>query len=138
MGSPGGAGLGGWPGLVEGSQFAGDVAGLGCAGTLEDLQGLPQEGLALRGVADGQGAAAQACQGVRLVPGAVDGAGQVQGLPVAPLGLREVTGDQVQRPPFVERLNLAPPVAEIAENAQRLLQVLGRGRIITRRPPHDP
>jgi len=38
---------------------------------------------------------------------------------VAPLGLREVTGDPVQRPPFVERLNLAAPVAEVSKDARR-------------------
>ena len=55
-------------------------------------------------MAGGQGAAAQAGQCVRLVPGAGDGAGQVQGLLVAPLSLREVTDDPVQRPFVVERL----------------------------------
>jgi hypothetical protein len=76
-GSPGGAGLCGWPGRGEGGQFAGDVAGFGGADALEDLQGLLQEGRCLRGVADGQDTAAQAGQRVRLVPGAANPAGQV-------------------------------------------------------------
>ena len=46
------------------------MAGLGGADALEDFQGLAQEGRGLGGVAGGQGAAAQAGQGVRLVPGA--------------------------------------------------------------------
>ena len=46
-------------------------------------------------MADGQGAAAEAGQGVCLVPGAGDGAGQVQGLPVTPFGLRGVTADLI-------------------------------------------
>jgi hypothetical protein len=101
-----------------------------------------QEGRGLGVVAGGQGAAAQAGQGVRLVPGVGDGAGQVQGLLVIPLGLCEVTADPVQRPDRIERLGLAPPAAEVAENSQGLLQgllqVLGRGRGITGQPPHFP
>ena len=102
---------------------------------------MPAAGVAccLVGVAGGQGAAAQAGQRVRLGPGAGDGAGQFQGLLVAPLSLREVTADPVQRPCLVERLGLATPVAEVAVDAQGLLQSLGRGRVITRqlaaRPP---
>jgi hypothetical protein len=84
------------------------------------------------------GAAAQAGQRVRLVPGAGDGAGQVQGTLVRPLSLREVTADPVQCPSLVERLGLASPVAEVAEDAQRLLQGLGRGRVITRQAPDGP
>jgi hypothetical protein len=72
-------------------------------------------------VADSQGAAAQAGQCVRLVPGASDGAGQFQGLLVAPLSLCEVTADPVQRSYLVERLGLTAPVAEVAEDAQGLL-----------------
>ena len=68
-------------------------------------------------MAGGDGAAAQAGQRVRLVPGAGDGAGQVQGLLVRPLSLREVTVDPVQRPSLVERLGLTSPVAEVAEDA---------------------
>ena len=82
-------------------------------------------------MADGQGAAAQAGQCVRLVPGAGDGAGQVQGPLVAPLSLREVTADPVQRPSLVERSYLTAPVAEVAVDVQGLLQGLGRGRVIT-------
>ena len=44
----------------------------------------------------------------------------------------------MQRPCLVERLGLATPVAEVAVDAQGLLQGLGRGRVITRQPPHDP
>ena len=88
------------------------------------------------GVAAGQGAPALAGQRVRLIPGAGDGAGQVQGLPVAPLGLREVTADPVQHPSLVERHSLTTPVAEVAVHAQGLVQGLGRGREITRQPPH--
>ena len=65
---------GGWR-AGEGVEFGAQVRGLGCADPLEDLQGLAQEGRGLGGVAGGQGAAAQAGQGVRLVPGAGDGAG---------------------------------------------------------------
>jgi hypothetical protein len=35
------------------------------------------------------------------------------------------SANPVQRPPLVECLNLTTPVAEVAEDAQRLLQVLG-------------
>jgi hypothetical protein len=55
----------------------------------------------------GQGAAAQVGQRAHLVPGAADGAGQVQGLSVAPSARGVVTADPVQRPPFVKRPNLA-------------------------------
>ena len=48
-----GVGLGGWPGLGESGEFAGDVAGLGGADALEDFQGPAQEGRGLGGVADG-------------------------------------------------------------------------------------
>jgi hypothetical protein len=57
-------------GLGEVGQFAGDVVGLDRADPLEDFQRLPQEGLGPGGVTGGQGAAAQAGQCVRLVPGA--------------------------------------------------------------------
>jgi hypothetical protein len=66
-----------WPGLGEGGQFAGDAIGLGCAGPPEDLQCLPWEDFGLGGVADGQDAAAQAGQGVRIVPGAGDRTSQI-------------------------------------------------------------
>ena len=90
------------------------------------------------GAAGGDGAAAQAGQRVSLVQGAADRAGQFQGLPVTPLGLREVTAHPVQRPCLVERLGLTAPVAEVAVDAQGLLQSLGRARVVTRHPPHDP
>ena len=86
----------------------------------------------------GHGAAAQAGQCLRLVAGAGDSAAQFQGLLVAPLSLREVTADPVQRPSLVERLGLTTPVTEVAQDAQGLLQGLGRSRVITRRQPHDP
>jgi len=89
-------------------------------------------------VADGQGAAAQADQCVSLVPGVGDSAGQFQGLLVTPLSLREVTVDPVQRPSLVARLGLTIPVADVAVDAQSLLPGLGRGRVITRQPPHVP
>jgi hypothetical protein len=79
-----------------------------------------EEGRRLGGGAGSQGAAAQAGQRSRLVPGAVDGAGQAQGLPVAPFGPRVVTSDPVQRPALVERRDLATSVAEVAVDAQRL------------------
>jgi hypothetical protein len=50
---------------------------------------------------------------------------------VAPLGLHKVTADPVRRPSVVERLGLAIPVTEVAVDAQRLLQRLGRGRVIS-------
>ena len=87
---------------------------------------------------DGQGAASQAGQRVSLVPGAGDSAGQLQGVLVTFLGLREVTADPVQRPCLVECLGLTTPVAEVAVDAQGLLQGLGRGRVITRQPPDGP
>jgi hypothetical protein len=59
--------------------------------------------------------------------------GQVQGLPVAPLSLYEVTGDPVQCPSLVERLGFAAPDADAAGEAERVLQGLGRGRVLTRR-----
>ena len=80
-------------------------------------------------LADGQGAAARADQCVSLVPGVGDSAGQFQGLAVTPLSLREVTVDPVQRPSLVERIGLTIPVAEVAVDAQSLLQ--GLGRVIT-------
>lgn len=91
----------GFPGLLcgwragEGVEFGEQVRGLGRADQLEYLQCLPQQDPGLDGVAGGQGAAAQAGQCVSLVPGAGDGAGQVQGLLMAPLSLREVTADPV-------------------------------------------
>ena len=75
----------------------------------------------------GKSAAAQAGQCVRLVRGGGDSAGQFQGLLVAPLSLREVTVDPVQRPSLVERLDLAIPVTEVAVDAQGLLLGLDRG-----------
>ena len=35
-------------------------------------------------------------------------------------------------------IELAEPVTEVAADAQRLLQHLGRGRVITGQPPHHP
>ena len=66
-----------------GVEFGRDAGGLGRANPLEYLQGLPQEGLGLRGVAGGQGAAAQAGQRASLGRGADVGAGLFQGLLVA-------------------------------------------------------
>jgi hypothetical protein len=71
-------------------EFGGNVGGLGRADPLEYLRGLPQESFGVRGLAGGQGAAAQAGQRVSLGPGAGEGAGQFQGLLVAPFSLREV------------------------------------------------
>ena len=121
--------------LSDSVEFGGNAGGLGRADPLEYLQGLPQEGLGLRGVAGGQGAAAQAGQCVSLGQGVSDGAGQFQGLLVASLSLREVTAAPVQRPFLVERFGLTGPVAEVAEDAQGLVQRLGGGRVIARLPP---
>jgi hypothetical protein len=55
-----------------------------------------------------------------------------------PLSLREVAAGPVQRPFLVERLGLTGPVAEVAEDAQGLVQQLGGGRVITSLPPQDP
>ena len=38
----------------------------------------------------------------------------------------------------MEGAGLAEPVTEVAVDAQGLLEGLGRGRLITRRPPHLP
>ena len=119
-------------------EFGGNAGGLGRADPLEYLQGLPQEDLGLRGVAGGQGAAAQAGQCVRLGPGAGDGAGLFQGLLVALLRLREVAADPMQRPFLVEHLKLTDLVTEVTVDAQGLVQGLGGGRVIARLPPHDP
>ena len=72
-----------WPLAAQGVQFDGKLSGFGGADPLEDLQRLAQPGFCLGGAAGGQGAPAQAGQCVRLVPGAADLAGQVQGLLVA-------------------------------------------------------
>ena len=73
-----------------------------------------------------------------LIPGAADLAGQVQGLPVTRLGPVRVAAGPVQRPHLVERLNLTPPVAEVAVDAQRRLQRPGRARIVPGQPPYGP
>ena len=57
---------------------------------------------------------------------------------MTPLSLREVTADPVQRSSLVERLGLTTPVAEVAVEAQGLLQGPGRGRVITRERPDVP
>jgi hypothetical protein len=57
---------------------------------------------------------------------------------VAPLSLREVTADPVQRPSLVKRLGLTTRVVEVTVDAQRLVLSLGGSQIITRHPPHDP
>jgi hypothetical protein len=88
--------------IGKGVEFGRNVGGPGYADPLEDLQCLPQEDHGLRGIAGGQGAAAQAGQRVSLVPGAGDSAGEFQGLPVAPFSLRDFTADQVQRAGLVE------------------------------------
>ena len=124
--------------LGDGVEFGGKAGGLGRADPLEYLQSLPQEGLGLRGVVGGQGAAAQGGQCVSLGPGAGDGAGLFEGLLVAPLSLREVAADPVQRPFLVEHLKLTGMVAEVTIDAQGLVQGLGGGRVIARLPPHDP
>ena len=67
------------PGLYR-LQFRREVGGLGRADPKEGLQRLPQPVFCLGGAAVGQGAPAQASQGVSLIPGAADLAGQVQGL----------------------------------------------------------
>jgi hypothetical protein len=88
------------PGLRAGKGvYLGEqIPGLGCADPLEYLQCLPQQGLGLRGVAVGHGAAAQAGQGMSLIPGTADGPGQFQSLQVTFLSLREFTPGPVQRP----------------------------------------
>jgi len=122
----------------ESAEFGANLGGPGRADPLEDLQCLPQSVCRLIGVIGGQNTSAQAGQCVGLVPGAAGLAGQVQGLPVAPLSLREFTADPLQRPCLVERRGLATPLAEVAVDAQSLLQSPGRGWVITRRPPHLP
>jgi hypothetical protein len=102
----------GRPRIAKRSEFGGDLGGLRRPDALEYLQCLPQEYLGLRGVAGGHGAAAQAGQRVSLVPRFAGLAGQVQGLLVTPVSLREVTADPVQRPSLVERRDLSTPVAQ--------------------------
>jgi hypothetical protein len=141
VGSSAGRGLWrlrGWPGLGEGGQFAGDVAGLGRPDPLKDLQRASQRFLSLGGLARGQGTPPKAGQRVRLVPVAGDGAGQVQGLLVASLCLREFTCGPVQCPPLIERHGLATWVAGATVDAQGLVQGLGCGRVVTHRPPCLP
>ena len=73
-----------------------------------------------------------------LGPRAGDSAGLFQGVLMAPLSLREVTADPVQRPFLVEHLKLTDLVAKVTVDAQGLVQGLGGGRVIARRAPHDP
>lgn len=61
--------------MAKSFEFGRNAGGLGCAYPLEYLQCLLQEDPSLRGVVSGQGAAAQAGQRVRLVPGAGDDPG---------------------------------------------------------------
>jgi hypothetical protein len=96
------------PRVGKRAEFGGDVGGLGCPDPLEGLQRPPQHACCLGGVAHGQRAAAQAGLCVSLVPGAGDGAGQVQSLLVALLSLREVTADRVQRPLSLSALASLP------------------------------
>ena len=98
--------------------FGEQVRGLGCADPLEYLHCLPQQDPGLRGVAGGQGAAAQAGQCVCLVPGAGNSAGQVQGLLVKSLGLRQVTADPVQRPVSLS-VSASPPRLPISRSMPR-------------------
>ena len=99
---------------------------------------LPQQGLGLGGLAEGDSAAAEAGKRVGLVMGAAGQAGEVQCLLVTFSSADEVTTNPVQRPLPVERLGLTLLVAEGAVDAQGLLQRLGRARVITRHLPHGP
>ena len=69
--------------IVQGVELRGDVGCLGRASPPECLVRLPQAGPGVRGAAGGSRGAAKAGQGVTLIPGAVDPAGEVQSLPVA-------------------------------------------------------
>ena len=51
---------------------------------------------------------------------------------------RVVTRQPPHDPEVAEGVGLAEPVAEVAVDAQGLLQGLGRARVVTRQPPHDP
>ena len=51
---------------------------------------------------------------------------------------RVITGQPPHGPEVAEGVGLAEPVAEVAVDAQGLLQRLGRARVITRQPPHGP
>jgi hypothetical protein len=102
------------PRVGEGRQLGGQLRCLGRADPLEDLQRLPQQGLALYGVAADQGTAAQAGQCVRLVPGACGIAGGVQGV------------------------GLAERVAQLALDTQRLLLGAHRRWVVSRQQPDLP
>lgn len=112
------------------------VRGLGRANALEYLQRLASQGLGLGGVARSEGAAAQAAQRVRLVPGAGQVAGQLQRPPMALLRQRELAGHPVQRPALVERPDRAGLVADLEEKTERLLQRRHRALAVTRVAPH--
>ena len=91
------------------------------------------------GVAGGQGAAAQAGQRVGLVPGAADLAGQVQGLLVTRLAWSRSPRTRCSVPVSLSASASAAPVAEVAGDAQRLLQRSrprpGSRRSAAARPP---
>jgi hypothetical protein len=80
---------------------------LGSADPLEYLVCLPQQGLGLRAVADGRGAAAQTSQCVGFVWCTGDSAGQFQRLLMTFLSRGGITGDPVQCPCLIEYFGLA-------------------------------
>jgi hypothetical protein len=114
----------------QGFQLVDQVLSVGHADPLQDLQCLPQQALGLRGMAGGQGAPAQAGQRVRLTGGAGHIAGQRQGLLMAFLRRGELTAEPVHRAALIEGRDLIAPVADVAEDAERLVQGLPRGRIL--------
>jgi hypothetical protein len=76
---------------VSASSFGAHAGGFGrCADPLQDRECVPQSGLGFGLAAGGQGAQAQACQGVSLLRATADLTGQLQGMPVTYAGPAEV------------------------------------------------
>src|SRR5690349_18556558 len=99
--------------LGEGVDFSGYRGGLGRAHRLEDIVRLPQAGLRLGGPARGCSAPAQAGQRVRLIPGAVCLAGQLQRLLVARPGPARVAEGKAQRPSSFSA-SASPPLSPVS------------------------
>jgi len=75
---------------------------------------------------------------VGLIPGAVNVAGEDEGLPVACVALAKVPANPVQSPGLVKRLGFTAPVADVAGDVWRRLQRIGRPRNVRGQAPQGP
>ena len=122
----------------EGVEFG----GYGCCfvgvGPAEGFLCLLEVGPGAGDAISGLGTAAEAGQGVCLVPGAVDRLRYLQGCPVRRLGLIETAPEPVQGSCFVERFGLTSGVTDVAVDVQRRQERFRRAVVVSAQPPYRP